>query len=375
MSALSANIDKLMDAARHPARTVAAAMATKNQKAVGCFPVYVPEEIVHAAGFLPVGLWGGQTTLQRADAYMQSFGCTIVRANLELAMKGVYNMLSAIVVTAFCDTLKCSGLDMTLIMPGTPILPIVYPNNRGGEEGREFMMAEMNQLKERLEKVAGRAISESDLERSLAIYEDYHATKRRLVELVKDYPVTLNPKVRHLVLKASYFMDKEDYTAILKEILRELVKLPVEKKNGIKVVVTGILVEPEPLLDVFVDNNYTFVADDLAHQSRQFRTLLPAGGSAMERLVKRAMNQRGCAMLYDGGKSKGEVLLDLVRQNNADAVVVCMFKFCDPEGFDYPIYKKELEAAGVKMLYIEIEQQMESVEALRTRIQSFAEMF
>jgi benzoyl-CoA reductase/2-hydroxyglutaryl-CoA dehydratase subunit BcrC/BadD/HgdB len=51
-----------------------------------------------------------------------------------------------------------------------------------------------------------------------------------------------------------------------------------------------------------------------------------------------------------------------------------MLKFCDPEEFDYPIFKKELEAAKIPALYLEIEQQMDSVEPLRTRIQSFTEM-
>lgn len=374
MSTIEANITQLMDAARHPARTVARTVAVGNKKAVGFFPVYVPEEIIHAAGFVPVGMWGGQTSLQLADTYMQSFGCTIVRANLELAMKGAYKMLSAIVVTGFCDTLKCAGLDMPLIMPETPVLPIIYPNNRATPEGREFMLAEMRQLQKRLEKVAGRQITEDDLQNSLKVYEDYRAAAREFTALVKDYPLTINPKVRNLILKAAYFMDKPEYTARLREIITGLQKLAPEKFDGIKVVITGIMLEPESLLDVFVDNHYCFVADDLAHLSRQFRTELPADGTALERLAQRAINQRGCAMLYDGGMSKGEVLIDLVRRNKADAVVVCMFKFCDPEGFDYPVYKKELERAEIKMLYIEIEQQMESVEAQRTRIQSFAEM-
>ena len=28
-------------------------------RAVGCFPVYIPAEVIHAAGMLPVGLFGG----------------------------------------------------------------------------------------------------------------------------------------------------------------------------------------------------------------------------------------------------------------------------------------------------------------------------
>ena len=49
-------------------------------------------------------------------------------------------------------------------------------------------------------------------------------------------------------------------------------------------------------------------------------------------------------------------------------------KFCDPDEFDYPMVKEDMESAGIPMLTIEFEQQMESVGQLRTRIQSFAEM-
>jgi benzoyl-CoA reductase/2-hydroxyglutaryl-CoA dehydratase subunit BcrC/BadD/HgdB len=49
-------------------------------------------------------------------------------------------------------------------------------------------------------------------------------------------------------------------------------------------------------------------------------------------------------------------------------------KFCDPEEFDYPIIKEIIEKAGIPLLHIETEQQLDSYEQIRTRIQSFAEM-
>ena len=66
--------------------------------------------------------------------------------------------------------------------------------------------------------------------------------------------------------------------------------------------------------------------------------------------------------------------MDLVKETKSEAVVVFMMKFCDPEEFDYPIYKKELEEAGIPVLYLEIDQQMDSYEQIRTRVQSFTEM-
>ena len=68
------------------------------------------------------------------------------------------------------------------------------------------------------------------------------------------------------------------------------------------------------------------------------------------------------------------MLKNLAKKYHADGIIICMMKFCDPDEFDYPIIKKELDEAGVQQLYVEIEQQMDSVEQLRTRIQSFAEI-
>jgi benzoyl-CoA reductase/2-hydroxyglutaryl-CoA dehydratase subunit BcrC/BadD/HgdB len=51
-----------------------------------------------------------------------------------------------------------------------------------------------------------------------------------------------------------------------------------------------------------------------------------------------------------------------------------MMKFCDPEEFDYPIMLQQFEAAGIRNLKIEIDQQSDSMEQIRTRVQSFVEM-
>jgi benzoyl-CoA reductase/2-hydroxyglutaryl-CoA dehydratase subunit BcrC/BadD/HgdB len=79
-------------------------------------------------------------------------------------------------------------------------------------------------------------------------------------------------------------------------------------------------------------------------------------------------------VLYNDTKNRGTLLKGLVQETQADGVVIVMMKFCDPEEFDYPIYKKELEEAGIPMLYLEIEQKMDSIEQIRTRIQAFTEM-
>ena len=127
-------------------------------------------------------------------------------------------------------------------------------------------------------------------------------------------------------------------------------------------------------MEIFAENDIAIAADDLSHQSRMFRTPARETGTALEKMAYRMADQRGDTFLYDPLKEKGQMLIDMVKEKKADGVVMLMMKFCDPEEFEYPIIKEELEAAGIPLLYLEVDQQMESYEQLRTRVQSFAEM-
>lgn len=374
MNRLQEIISDLEKTANHPAQAVKASMKETGKKAVGCFPYYTPDEIIYAAGLLPVGLWGGQTDVKLADKYLQSFCCSIMRINVEQGMKGIYDFLSAIIIPACCDTMKCICDNWKVAVPQTYLISMVYPQHRRIKAGMDYLIEEFKRVQAEIEKIAGREISEKDLEESIAVYEDYRKAMREFTAIVGKYPETLNAKTRHLVIKAAYFMDKKIYTVLIRELLGELKKLPAEKYDGIKVVITGILAETDALLDAFVQNHIVFVADDLAQESRQFRTSVRSDGTALEKLAYRMADHEGCSLLYDETKSHGEILINLVRENKADGVVVSMMKFCNPEEFDYPIYKKELESAGIPVLYLEIEQKMDSAQQLRTRIQSFAEM-
>jgi bcr-type benzoyl-CoA reductase subunit C len=365
-------IAALEDIARHPARAVREALQASGRQAVGCFPYYAPEEIVYGAGFLPVGLWGGQAEIQKADMYLQSFCCSIMRENIELGLSGAYDFLAAVLMPVYCDTLKCVCENWKAAFPHQKLIPLIYPQNRG-RAGKAYLLSAYRCLQSELAALSGRPVSDDDLQKSIAVYEQYRASMRQFTALVKKYPHTLNPLTRHLIIKAGYFADKKWYTEKLRRLLTGLQKRKAEKFNGKKVVITGILAEPEALLEIFRQNNISFAADDLAQESRAFRTRAAGRGSGLEKLVNRYLRQQ-CCLLHDPGKSRGQLLIDLAKKNKADAVVAVVLKFCDPEEFDYPLYKKELESAGVPLLYLEVEQKMDSLAQLGTRIQSFSEM-
>jgi len=68
------------------------------------------------------------------------------------------------------------------------------------------------------------------------------------------------------------------------------------------------------------------------------------------------------------------MIADEAKAKEADGVVFCMMKFCDPEEYDYPVVKKDIESKNIPTLFIEVDQQTSNNEQVRTRVQAFSEM-
>lgn len=366
-------VDSLCEKALHPAASIFETCRETGREAIGLFPIYTPEELVYAAGFLPVGMWGGSTEIKLADRYLQGFCCSIMRTNMEYGMRGTYDRLRAVLIPTLCDTLKCICENWKVAVPQVPLIPVVYPQNRSLACGREYLRDEFVRVRGELERLAGREVSDHDLENTFRIYEDYRAAMRDFCDAAASHPRTINAKIRHLIIKAGCFLEKASYTQAIRALTETLRTMP-EEPCAVRAVVTGLLAEPLGILDLLVEHDIAIVADDLAQESRQFRVAACDQGDALSKMVQRVADQRGCSFLYEPEKTRGQMLIDMVKHAGAQAVIALQMKFCDPEEFDYPIYKAELEHAGIPLLYLEVEQQMDSFGQARTRIQSFAEM-
>ena len=342
--------------------------------AVGIMPVYCPEEIVHAAGYLPIGMWGAQKKqISKARTYLPPFACSIMQSVMELQLEGVYDDLEAVIFSVPCDTLKCMSQKWNRPVPA---IVFTHPQNRkiAKDAANVFAREEFNIVKEKLEDILDVHISNKAIKNSIAVYNENRAACREFSDVAAEYVAVVTPSDRHAVIKARWFMEKSRHTALVKELIAALKAEPAPEFKGKKIIVTGIQVEPYDVLDIFQENGFAIVADDLAQETRNFRQDVPDDDDALMALARAWNEFDGCSLATDANKPKGQMIIDAVKKYGADAVVVCMMKFCDPEEFDYPILLQEFEAAGVKNLYIEVDQESTAFEQVKTRIQTFAEI-
>ena len=100
-------------------------------KAVGCFPVYTPQELVHSLGLLPVAMQGGGENLEisRADAALGSFLCSISKSTLEMALTGLLDPFDAFVFPYICDVSRNLDGIFSRTLPDRPSHMLHLPQN------------------------------------------------------------------------------------------------------------------------------------------------------------------------------------------------------------------------------------------------------
>ncbi|MCC8061462.1 MAG: 2-hydroxyacyl-CoA dehydratase family protein [Clostridiales bacterium] len=334
-------------------------------------PVYTPNEIIHSMGIVPMGAWGADMELNEAKKYFPAFISSIVQSILELGMRGDYEGVSALVVPPLCDSLMTLGQNWKYAVKGIPYIPMSYPQNRKPAYGIKFTRAMYRRVISDLTVATGKYYSDYALKDSIKIYNEHNAVMREFAEIAST--ADISAAARNDVFKSAWFMLPEEHTAIVKQLNEEL-KAGPKAEGKVRVLVSGVLADSPSLLKIFDDNGIKVVFDDVAHESRQYRTDAPEEGDPLQAMAVKFANMDNCSFLYDKDKKRVDYIVEQAKAHDARGVIVLMTKFCDTEEFDYVPIKRACDAAGLLNLNIEVDRQMVNYEQAGTMIQAFKEM-
>ena len=112
----------------------------QGKKVIGVLPYYAPEELVYAAGMVPMGIWGSNNkTISRAKEYCATFYCTIAQLALEMLLDGTMDQLDGIITPTICDTLRPMSQNFRVAMGDKmKVIFLAHPQNRFEEFGLKF---------------------------------------------------------------------------------------------------------------------------------------------------------------------------------------------------------------------------------------------
>ena len=375
---IEALIGKFQEASEHPHRLLTS-YKEQGKKVIGVLPYYAPEELVYAAGMIPMTIWGSnKKTISLAKEYCATFYCTIAQLALEMLLDGTLDDLDGLITPTICDTLRPMSQNFRVAMSEKlPCIFLAHPQYRRPAFGLQFTMDQYNHIKKELEKISGSPITDEAIREAIKVFNRSRAARREFSKLAGQHPEAISAVARSAVFRSSWFMVKDEHTKLLEELNEELKKLPASDWKGAKIVTSGIICDNPKLLQIFDDNKIAIVADDVAQESRMTRVDAAETGDPMMALAQQFADQDYEVLLYDEHSEqnrRGEYVASLVKDNGGQGLVLFMQQFCDPEEMEYPYLKKALDAANIPHIKLGVDQQMRDFGQASTAIQAFADV-
>jgi benzoyl-CoA reductase subunit C len=349
-----------------------------DEKLIGCYPVYHPVDLVHAAGMIPVGVMGGGNRLEiaHADSRFQSFICSIVKSTLELGLTGRLDFLDGIIFHSICDPARNLGSVFKRNFPNLMVDYIHFPQNMTSPHTVDYLVSEYRRLLAAYEALGGKRVSDDDLRQSIAIYNEQRRLLRDLYAARAAQPQNLSTLESYVLTRIGTLMPPEEHIPILKEALATIARRDEKPKDRIKVVLEGSFCEQPPieLIEGLEAAGCYILDDDFLTGWRWFLEDVPLEGDPLRHLAESYIRRSVYSgVKHDTREPKSKHLIDKVRQTGADAVLILSAKFCEPALFDYALYKRALEKEGIPHLFLEFEEKMWIFDKARTEVETFVE--
>jgi benzoyl-CoA reductase subunit C len=322
--------------------------AVPGRKAIGYMPVYVPRELIHAAGWLPVGILGGGDQLEviQGDAYYQSYICRIPRSTIEMGLTGRLNCLDGMLFPSICDVIRNLSGMWQILFKDKYVRYLDVPQNYEDAIGGRFYIQEMEVLREDLGKLRGKPITDTELNASIAVYNDNRAAVRELYAYRAQKPWQAPTAEVYLVLRAGMVLPPEEHTKLVRDYIAATDVVPRPRRDNARVVVTGVFCEQPPLAlikSIEMSGCY-IVDDDFMLVTRWLLDDVPADRNPLDELSKAFLHRSAStAAKYDATREeKGVFLLKQVKTRGAEGVIFAAPSFCDPALLERPMLQDVL---------------------------------
>lgn len=372
-------IDRFAAAARDPLGYARQWKARTGKRVVGSFPMNFPGELAHAADTLPMILQESEDPITVGHGLLFPFYCGYTRSMVDQAVRGDFEVLDAIMFGDHCVQLLGAADAIRMQLTGTRVIffqlisSMCDPWTQGRSE------ESFAKLRAELEDFVGAPVGSESLQASIRLFNKNRGMIRRLYDMRKKGTAPLGSVEMQHVVKSSMVMDKAEHTELLEQLVEHYANAAPLPARTVRLHLSGHFCQaPKPeVLEMIEDCGVTVVGDDLYHGFRYVSTDVPEQGDPIAGLARWYMDRNTgvpCPTRVQNNVDWDAYLLNAMRDEKADGMIVLMAKFCEPHMYYYPEVKEAFEKAGVPHLLIETEHESMALESLKTRVETFVEI-
>lgn len=342
---------------------------------IGVAYLAVPEEIIHAAQMLPFRVSGDNEPLpmELADSQLLPNNCSVMRGIWQQVLEGKYAFLDGMVNSPVCDGMRRLH-DNWLEFEKLPYMDIIYFPRRATEDALKMYLTDLEQWRERLSEFRGQRIRDNELIRSIALYNRTRELMRQFYDLRKrDRPPVTGVEALE-VMKASGRMPREQYNALLEQLLEEIKLSSRAIDKGKRLMIVGNDVHNSNWIAALEELDAVLVADEMITVGTRYfwgkvdTSLPPMEGIARHYLFNRPQD----STIYLSNRY--DHIFKLANEYKVDGVVSNVVRYCAPLENDKPWLKKAMDQRGIPILELGVDYGDAPSGQLKTRVEAFLEM-
>lgn len=359
----------------NPYREVARWKNELGCRVVGWGMMYAPEELISAAGCLPVYLHGQHTLVTEGNRLLQSYFCPPLRLMSNSILKGDPGVVDMMLFVSNCD--EAEHIANLLSTASLPVHSMHIPFALHQKICQEKVRTEIRNARHALETLSGRRISKDALRESIAVHNRTRALLRELYALRMKFPGFLTCEEMRAIVGASLFMPKSIYNEKLSAYLGEVKDRLPSTAAAVKVILAGSICDDpgDDVLSALKDSGLSVVNDDLYIGGHYIRYDLDETCDPFEAIskiywegvptpCKRQKEQRNYA----------EELVALAQKSGAQGIINFEWKFCEFQSYARPYLREVFDRADIPCLKIDLAEESMAQETIRNRYETFAEM-
>lgn len=354
---------------RDPAAAVSRWRSLSGRKAAGCIPIHVPEEVLHAAGMLPVTIWGNEFAPASPEGVPPS-PCSVASGVISAILSGKWEEIDAWVFPSACDTLRISCDTLFPPHDERPRFSFAFPPAADAPGAPEEMLDRIEAFREWAGEVSGRKVSEGALDSSVRVYNENRRAFSLFEERMAESPGFITGREFLTFARAGMALPKETHTKMLWEAIARSNAIPSETRA--KVFLTGILATL-PVMEALDEAGAAIVGNDLALGNRYYSGSARESGDMPLSLVRRHLRRDPCSPLHGIGRTRIEHLFDRFDNSGADRILLLRVRQCEHESGEISELTDESRKRGIPVLCLDIDLYGEGSTSARMHILEFVE--
>jgi benzoyl-CoA reductase subunit C len=335
---------------------------------------YVPEEIIYAAGALPVRLVGDcrLSNYDDANAYMYQNTCSFIRNCLELVLKNRYDFLDGFVAGSTCD---CSRrlADVWEHYGFTPFVHTIGVPRKISPAAYDLYELEVREFIRRLAEFTGAPIGSEDLQKAIEIYNKRRDLLRSLYQMNKTDDPPLTGSELQTILNASVSLPPEEFNSKLETLVTQLPLSQRRAKGEFRIMLSGSPLNNPEFVRAIEEQGGLVVIDELCTGIRYWWEGVDYAADPVKALCRRYLHNFACPRM-EPSDDRLQRIARVVKDYRVQAVVTQMVRYCVPQTLEQPLVRDMLRDMGIPVLELDIEYGMGGTGQITTRLQAFFEM-